>query len=143
MSERKATHWGSKQQQTCAIITLLLLVHATYVWVLFFPQISLVVTHTFNATPMERLQQHPHLFTTNHTYCTFSLWNLHLARPSHPSHNTILLRSESLSDKCTKLHTVTASNNRDHAPRSLYCSAYYCLFVPYIYIFECCIYSGA
>jgi len=25
-----------------------------------------------------------------------------------------LLRMESLSDKCTKLHTVTASNNRDH-----------------------------
>jgi len=67
-----------------------------------------------------------------------------------------LLRSESLSGKCTKLHTMAASNNRDHkiilvvtiskyhqlftiftsiirdhSPWSLY----YCLFVPHIY--EC------
>jgi len=42
---------------------------------------------------------------------------------------TILLRSESQSGKCTKLRTVAASNNRDHAPRSLY----YCLFAPHIY----------
>ena len=34
--------------------------------------------------------------------------------------------------KCTKLHTVAASKNRDHAPRSLY----YCLFAPLIY--GCC-----
>jgi len=30
-----------------------------------------------------------------------------------------LLRSESPSGMCTKLHTVAASNNRDHAPQSL------------------------
>jgi len=39
-----------------------------------------------------------------------------------------MLRSESPSGKCAKLHTVAASNNRDHAPQSL-C---YCLFVPQI-----------
>jgi len=36
----------------------------------------------------------------------------------------ILLRLESPSGKCAKLHTVAANNNRDHMPRSLY----YCLF---------------
>jgi len=36
----------------------------------------------------------------------------------------LVLRSESLSGKCAKLHTVAASNNRDHMPWSLY----YCLF---------------
>ena len=41
----------------------------------------------------------------------------------------LLLRSESPSSMCTKLHTVAASNNRDHPTRSLY----YCLFVPHIY----------
>ena len=41
----------------------------------------------------------------------------------------VVLRSESLSGMCTKLHTVGTSNNRDHTPRSL-C---YCLFAPHIY----------
>ena len=40
-----------------------------------------------------------------------------------------MLRSESPSGKCAKLHTVAASNNRDHPTRSLY----YC-FAPHIYI---------
>ena len=44
----------------------------------------------------------------------------------------VVLRSESPSGKCVKLHTVAASNNRDHTPRSLYC----CLFTPHIY--RCC-----
>jgi len=43
-----------------------------------------------------------------------------------------LLRQESPSGMCAKLHTVAASNNRDHSPRSLY----YCLFAPDIY--GCC-----
>jgi len=42
-----------------------------------------------------------------------------------------LSRLESLSSKCAKLHTMTASNNRDHLTRSL-C---YCLFVAHIYIY--------
>jgi len=41
----------------------------------------------------------------------------------------VLLQSESLISKCTRLHTVAASNNRYHTSRSLY----YCLFVPHIY----------
>jgi len=38
-------------------------------------------------------------FTTNCTDCVFFLWRLHQARPSHPGHSTILLRSESPSGK--------------------------------------------
>ena len=41
-----------------AMITLLLLVRATYIWVLFFTHIPFVVNHTFDATPTESLQQH-------------------------------------------------------------------------------------
>jgi len=42
----------------------------------------------------------------------------------------ILLRSESPSGKCAKLHAMAAaSNNKDHMPLSLY----YRLFVPHIY----------
>ena len=44
----------------------------------------------------------------------------------------VLLRLESPSGMCAKLHTMAASNNRVHAPQSLY----YCLFVPHIY--GCC-----
>jgi len=36
------------------MITLLLLVHATYLWVLFFAHILFVVIRTFNTTPTER-----------------------------------------------------------------------------------------
>ena len=38
-------------------ITLLLLLRATYIMVLFFTHIPFVVNHTINATPPERLQQ--------------------------------------------------------------------------------------
>jgi len=56
---RKASHCGSKQQQRShAMITLLLLVCTTYVWVLFFAHIPFVVNRTFNATPIERLQHY-------------------------------------------------------------------------------------
>ena len=100
----------------------------TYKWVSFFTHIPFVVNCTFTATLTERLQQHPLLFTMNHTDHTFFLWRLHLERPSQPGHSTILLRSESLNGKCVKLHTVAASNNRDYLMRSLY----YCLFAPHI-----------
>ena len=104
-----------------------------HIWVLFFAHIPFMVNHTFNAMPTERLQptllqmqQHPLLFTTNRTDCTYFLWNLHLARPSHPDNSIILLRLESPSGMCAELRTVTASNNRAHPTRSLY----YCLFAP-------------
>ena len=96
--------------------------------VLFFTHIQFVVNHTFNATPPERLQQHPLLFTTNRTDRTFFVWRLNSARPSHPGHSTILLRSEIPSSICAKVRTVAANNNRVHMPWSLY----YCLFAPHI-----------
>ena len=37
---------------------LLLLVRATYIYLLFFAHTPFVVHHTFNATLLERLQQH-------------------------------------------------------------------------------------
>jgi len=100
---------------------------------LFFTHIPFVVNHTINATPPERLQQHPLLFTTNRTDRTFFVWRLNSARPSNPGHSTILLRSEIPSGICAKLHTVAASNNRVHMPWSLYS----CLFAPHIYVWYC------
>ena len=64
--------------------------------VLFFTRIPFVVIHTINATPPERFQQHPLLFTTNRTDRTFFVWRLNSARPSHPGHSTILLTCLSL-----------------------------------------------
>jgi len=53
----KASHCGSKQQKSRhGMITLLLLVCATYIWVLFFAHILFLVNRTFNATATERLQ---------------------------------------------------------------------------------------
>ena len=98
---------------------------------LFFAHIPFVMNHTINATSLERLQQHPILFTMNHTDRTFFVWRLNSARPPHPGHSTILLQSEIPSGMCAKLHTVAASNNRDHSTRSLY----YCLFAPHTFIF--------
>ena len=99
---------------------LLLLARATHMMVLFFPHLPFVVNHTINATPPERLQQHPILFTTNHTNRTFFVWRLNSARPSHPGYSTILLRSDIPSGMCAKLRTVAAaSNNREHALQSL------------------------
>ena len=63
---------------------------------LFFAPIPFVVNHTINATPPERLQQHPLIFTTNHTDRTFFVWRLDSARPPHPGHSTILLTCLSL-----------------------------------------------
>jgi len=83
--------------------------------VLFFTHIPFVVNRTLNATPPERLQQHPLLFTTNHTDRTFFVWRLNSVRPSHLGHSTILLQSEILSGMRAKLRIVAASNNRDHA----------------------------
>jgi len=57
------------------------------------------------------------------------LWRLHLAWPSHPGHNNILLWSESMSSKCAKLHTIALSNSRDRMPQLLYD----CWFTPLTY----------
>ena len=82
---------------------LLLLARATYIMVLFFTHIPFVVNHTINATPPERLQQHPLLFAT--TDRAFFVWRLSSVRPSHPGHSTILLTYLSLCWCVT--HSVT------------------------------------
>jgi len=64
--------------------------------VLFFTHIPFVVNHTIKATPPERLQQHPLLFTTNRTNRTLFVWRLNSAWPSHPGLSTILLTCLSL-----------------------------------------------
>ena len=92
---------------------------------LFFAHIPFLVNRAFSATPAAWLQQHPLLFTTNHTDHMFFVWRLHPTRPSHPGHSTILLRSESPSGTCTKPHTVAPSNNEDHTPLSLFAYASY------------------
>jgi len=55
----------------------------------------------------------PSFFAMNRTYCTFFLWRLHLAPPSHLGQSTALLWLETPSSKCTKLPTVAPSNNED------------------------------
>ena len=107
---------------------LLLLARVTYIMVLFFTHIPFVVNHTINATPLERLQQHPLLFTMNHIDHMFFVWRLNSACPPHPGHSTILLWSEIPSGMYAKLRTMAASNNRDHA-RNL---SYYCLLTLHI-----------
>jgi len=106
---------------------MLLLVFTTcmWEWVLFFMHILFMASCTFNAVVTERLQQHPLFFTTNCTNRTPFLWRLHAAWLSHPGQHSILLWLKSLSSKCTKLGTVTTSNNNNHTPQSLY----YCLFI--------------
>jgi len=78
---------------TCHDQSIITCSHYIYIF-LFFALIPFVVNHTFNATPPERLQQHPLLFTTNRIDRTFFLWRLHMAQPPHSGHSTILLRSE-------------------------------------------------
>ena len=56
---------------------------------LVFTHIPFVGNLTNYAMPPERLQQHPILFTTNHTDRTFFVWRLNSARPPHPGHSTI------------------------------------------------------
>ena len=47
------------------MITILLLVCATCIWVSFFAHISFMVNRTFNAMPMERLQHPKWIFGTD------------------------------------------------------------------------------
>ena len=67
------------------------------------------------------------VFAMTSTYCTFFLWRLYLAPPSHPGQSTTLLWLERQSNKCAKLHTVAPNNNKDPAS----CSFYFRLFVPH------------
>jgi len=47
----------TQQSRSRAVITLLLLVRATYIWVLFFTHIPFVVNRAFNLTTAESSQQ--------------------------------------------------------------------------------------
>jgi len=102
------------------MITLSLLVRVTYIWVLFFAHIPFVVNRTFNRNANgEVATTSPSFYNDPHRSHVHSLWKLHLARPSHPGHSITFLLLESPSRNCAKLHTVAASNNRDHPARSL------------------------
>jgi len=130
-SEQSFTLWQQATIEiTCHDHSIIACSRRIYM-VLFFAHILFVVNHAFSATPAEKLQQHPLLFTTNHINHMIFVWRLHPARPSHPDHSNISMQLESPSGMCAKLHTVAASNNRDHMPWSLY----YCLFTPHI----CCV----
>ena len=94
--------------------------------VLFSVHILFVVN---SAMPTKRLQQHPLLFFNEPHQSHILLWRCHMAQPSHPGHSTFLLQLESPSGMWSKLHTVAATNNRNHTPQSL-C---YCLSAPHIY----------
>ena len=60
-----------------------------------------------------------------YSFCEVCIWqDLHILGTAP---------SKTLSGKCTKFHTVAASNNRDHVTRSL-C---YCLFLPHIRVYGC------
>jgi len=145
---RKASHFGSKQQQrSCTAITLC--VHWSLCWIvhtlvsaelphrnhsiiacsrhiyilLFFAHILFMVNHTINTTQRRSCNNIPSFLQWTAPIAHSFLWRLHTARPPHPGHSTIWLRSEILSGMCAKLRTVAASNNRDHAPQSLFAYA--------------------
>jgi len=80
---RKASHCGSKQQQSSPDeITLALLSRATYI-VLFFAHIPFVVNRAFSATPAEWLQ---------HFITLWSLGPILCVKPIYISANGLILR---------------------------------------------------
>jgi len=119
MCAKLRTVAASNYRDNASQSLLLLLARATYIMVLFCTHIPFMANHTINATPLERLQQHPLFFTMNHTVRTFFVWRLNSAWSPHPGQSTILLRSEIPSGMCAKLRTVAASNNRDPVSQSL------------------------
>jgi len=50
-SPNKRTIWQQATTEIPPMITLLLRVHTTYIWVQFFAHIPFVVNHAFNVTP--------------------------------------------------------------------------------------------
>jgi len=65
------------------------------------------------------------LTCTNHIF----LCSLHLVLLSHPGHSSILLRSDGPSSMHVNLHTVAATNNKNHLIKS-----HYCWFMLHIYM---------
>ena len=119
---RKGSRCGGKQQRRLqAVIILILLVRATYTRVLHWAHILHVERSACHTAPPKWLQQHALHSETNrsgHVFFFGSTWHW------HPGHSAILLRSQSSTDMCAKLHTVAASNNRDHPMRPLYNSLF-------------------
>jgi len=125
-----ASHCGSKLQQIPPdMITLLLLLCATYICVLFFAHIQFVVSRTFNAMPTGRLQQHPLIFTTSTlvtcSYCEGCTW--------HDLHN--LVTAPLCCDQKARAATVQSFTPWQQATIEIHLtrSRYYCLFKPYIW----------
>ena len=96
-------------------ITLLLLVRATYIMVLFFTHIPFVVNHTINATPPERLQ-HTHARVPGLVCATVWEWWCDLPEAVN-SHDRIVTAAPA-STLCTNDHGLSGSGLRE-----LFCSA--------------------
>jgi len=96
---------------------------------LFFAHIPFVVNHTINATPQERLQQHPLLFTMNRTDRTFFCVKAELSTTctSWLQHHFIAIGKAqgACVQSFAPWQEVTRVHARDH---------YYCLFAPHVYI---------
>ena len=97
--------------------------------VFFFAHIPFMVNH--NATPAERLQQHPPLF-----YNKLPQSLVLFVKASHGTTSTSLSQHHFVAIGKSERHMrkalhCAASNNRVHAPRSLY----YCLFTPHMVFF--------
>ena len=127
---RKASHW---QQATIEIMRRNLSYYCLFApcivyWVLFFAHIPFVVNHTFNATPAERLQQHPSFLQRTapiaRSLCGGCTWHDLYILVTAP----FCCDRKSPSGMCAKLRTVAANSNRVHAPQSLY----YCLFALHV-----------
>jgi len=117
----KASHCGSKQQRSCASITLLLLVCATYIWTVALHAHSICgeshIQHNANGevtTTSPPFHNEPHqshvLFVKAAPSTTITSWSQHY----------FVAIGKSPSGKCAKLHTVAGSNNRDNVPQSIY-----------------------
>ena len=69
--------------------------------------------------------------------CTFLVWRLNSARPPHPGHSNILLRSEIPIGMCRNLRTVAATNVEIMLATSFTiacpCYTYNCVIIYYIY----------
>ena len=101
----------------------------SHIWVMFFAHIPFVVNHTFNATPIGRLQQHPLLFTMNRTDRTFFCVKAELSTTctSWLQHHFIAIGKAqgACVQSFAPWQEVTRVHARDH---------YYCLFAPHVYI---------
>ena len=71
--------------------------------------------HTFNATPTEKLQQHPLVFLMNRTYCMFFLWRLYPGTTftSWSKHHFVVI-GKAEKQVCKASHCRTKQQWRSH-----------------------------